>query len=402
MSKKAILFDLDGTLTDSGEGIMNAAALVLRHFDIEVPTREQLRVFVGPPLADTFVKFGIAPADTAEGIEVFREYYMEKGIYENFPYPGIRELLESLKSAGHSLYVATSKPEYMAVQVLEHFDLAQYFDLICGATPDESRVEKSQIIDYLLTQTGDIDSVVMVGDTTFDILGAAAHGISAIGVAWGYGAVQDLQRAGAAAIAHTPGELLELLQKEGTPVVYHVSPTSGLTVLKPHLSSHGREYVYAVENLIPGLLFGASHDDFDFLVCQNEEGITSLYECYPGALQRVYQGHQCSVYELPDVGFQRGMTTWSAELVCKSEVPVLAETVVSDLYAYLLEAAQEGKLSLHRYSDAPEYKKRISEHIVDRLIRFDALDHLETDPRFQRYYRGLIEALRNIMDGHLL
>lgn len=213
MSKKSILFDLDGTLTDSGEGIMNAATLALKHFGLEVPSRDEMRVFVGPPLKDTFIKFGMDPKDTDEGIEVFREYYTDKGIFENFPYPGIRELLRDLKAAGHQLYVATSKPEYMAERVLNHFDLAQYFDLICGATPDESRVEKSEVIDYLLAQAGNVNQTIMVGDTTFDVIGAAAHGIPAIGVAWGYGKVADMIDAGATAIAHTAQELFELLQK---------------------------------------------------------------------------------------------------------------------------------------------------------------------------------------------
>lgn len=213
MSKKSILFDLDGTLTDSGEGIMNAATLALKHFGLNVPDREQMRVFVGPPLKDTFIRFGMDPKDTDEGIEVFREYYTDKGIFENFPYPGIQQLLGDLKAAGHKLYVATSKPEYMANRVLEHFDLAQYFDLICGATPDESRVEKSEVIEYLLAQAEDVHQTVMVGDTTFDVIGAAAHGIPAIGVAWGYGKVSDMVKAGAAAIANNTQELFELLQK---------------------------------------------------------------------------------------------------------------------------------------------------------------------------------------------
>lgn len=213
MWKKTILFDLDGTLTDSGEGIMNAATIALEHFGLNVPDRAGMRVFVGPPLRDTFIKFGMAPEDTDEGIEVFRVYYNDKGIFENFPYPGIRELLQDLKAAGHRLYVATSKPEYMAKRVLDHFDLSQYFDLICGATVDESRVEKSEVIDYLLSQTGQRDQTIMVGDTTFDVVGAAAHGIPAIGVAWGYGNADDMKQAGAVAIAETPAELFDLLQK---------------------------------------------------------------------------------------------------------------------------------------------------------------------------------------------
>lgn len=213
MSKKAILFDLDGTLTDSGEGIINSATLALNHFGIPVPDRQAMRVFVGPPLRDTFLKFGIREEDIEEAIQVFRSRYTTIGKFENFPYPGIPELLRSLKEAGHSLYVATSKPEVMAVEIMEKFELSAYFDLICGALLDQSRDSKAAVIAYLLEQIGGVERAVMVGDTAFDVIGAAAHGIPTIGVSWGYGKVEDMEKAGAAAIANSPQELFELLQK---------------------------------------------------------------------------------------------------------------------------------------------------------------------------------------------
>ena len=211
---KSILFDLDGTLTDSGEGIMNCAELALRHFGLPVPAREQMRVFVGPPLDETFLKFGVLPDQTDEAIRVFRSRYTTVGKFENFPYPGIELLLAKLRDLGHKLYIATSKPENMAKEVLEHFGLAKYFDLICGATLDGSRSKKADIITYLLAQTGSTTAPIMVGDTAHDILGAKAHGIPAIGVAWGYGNVQDMTEAGAIAIAESTEALLELLDKE--------------------------------------------------------------------------------------------------------------------------------------------------------------------------------------------
>lgn len=210
---KTILFDLDGTLTDSGEGIMNCAKLALEHYGIEVPDRESLRVFVGPPLHDTFVKFGVPPQEADHAIEIYRSRYIPIGKFENYPYPGIRELLEKLKADGHRLYVATSKPEGMSKEILEHFDLAQYFEIICGASTDRSRSTKDMVIAYLLEQTGKDLEAVMVGDTAFDVLGAKAHGIPTIGVSWGYGLVDDMEQAGAAAIAHTTEELYTLLTK---------------------------------------------------------------------------------------------------------------------------------------------------------------------------------------------
>lgn len=213
MSYKAILFDLDGTLTDSGEGIMNAITLALEHFGLDIPSREQMRRFVGPPLWDSFATSGMRAEDIDEGIRVFRAYYAVKGIFENTPYAGIKELLSDLKAMGYRIYVATSKPEFSALQVLEHFELGQYFDLICGASTDESRSSKADVIAYLSEKVGGLSQAVMVGDTVYDVLGAATHGIPTIGVAWGYGNADDMKQAGAIAIANTPAELLQLLQQ---------------------------------------------------------------------------------------------------------------------------------------------------------------------------------------------
>ena len=207
MNKKAIFFDLDGTLTDSGEGIINCATLALEHFGLPVPSREEMRVFVGPPLDQTMIAFGV-PADRAqEAVDVFRSRYLVVGKFENSPYPGIHQLLETLKSQGHRLFVATSKPETTAVEILHKFDLAQYFEVICGATMDGSRVHKADVIAYLLGQIGTPENILMVGDTAFDVTGAAAHGIKTIGVSWGYGEVADMEQAGAIAIADTMEQL---------------------------------------------------------------------------------------------------------------------------------------------------------------------------------------------------
>lgn len=184
-------------------------------------------------------------------------------------------------------------------------------------------------------------------------------------------------------------------------MIFHVSATPGLNVLKPHVSTHGKAWVYAIENLVTGLLFGIRHDDFDFII-SDENGKPVVYECYPNAFERVYLGKSCSVYELDDRDFIRGMTSWTPELVSDHEVPVLNEIFIEDIYTRLLSEESRGNLVLHRYREDGAYKKRISEHIVDRLIRFDAFKHLETDERFQKYYKNLIEALQGIMDGHLL
>ena len=208
---KYYFFDLDGTLTDSGEGIINCVIYALERFGLPVPERESLRYFVGPPLHESFVKQGV-PADRAEeAVAVYRERYVPTGMFENTPYPGVRELLEQLKAEGYTLYVASSKPEWMCVEILEHFDLAKYFAQICGATMDTARTNKEAVIKYLIQENGKTDKMIMVGDTKFDVLGAKAHGIPCIGVSWGYGTVADMQEAGAAAIAYTMDELYQIL-----------------------------------------------------------------------------------------------------------------------------------------------------------------------------------------------
>lgn len=211
MPYSTILFDLDGTLTDSGEGIINCAALALEHFGIPVPNRQTLRAFVGPPLHHMFVKFGV-PADKAdEAVAVYRSRYHTVGKFENHPYPGIRQLLCELKDRGCKLLIATSKPEALSVEILQKFELAQYFDRICGATLDASRITKSQVLSYLLESCSTDAHTVMVGDTAFDVIGAAEHGIPSIGVAWGYGSKEEMLQAGAIAVAETMQQLLSLL-----------------------------------------------------------------------------------------------------------------------------------------------------------------------------------------------
>lgn len=211
--EKKILFDLDGTLTDSGEGIFNCVKLALHHFGLPIPDAEELRTFVGPPLVDSFVRHGVPADRTDEAMAVYRGRYTTVGKFENTPYPGIRELLEALTERGYVLFVATSKPEDMSIEILEHFDLAKYFRQICGASLDASRSSKEAVIAYLLEHNGRDGKMIMVGDTKFDVLGAKAHGIPAVGVTWGYGKREQMCQAGAAAIVDTPAQLLKILEQ---------------------------------------------------------------------------------------------------------------------------------------------------------------------------------------------
>ena len=210
---RSILFDLDGTLTDSGKGIMNCAIYTLEYYGLPIPSIEELRTIVGPPLHESFVRFGVPESEAENAVAKYRERYVPIGAYENTPYPGIRELLERLKAEGHRLYVATSKPEGMSVDILKHFDLDRYFTRICGASMDTSRSTKDAVIAYLLTECGAQENAIMVGDTAFDVLGAKEHGIPTIGVSWGYGTVESMKQAGAAAIVNTMEALYQELTK---------------------------------------------------------------------------------------------------------------------------------------------------------------------------------------------
>ena len=210
---KAILFDLDGTLTDSGEGIINCVKLALNHYGIKVDNEESLRVFIGPPLQKTFVEFGIPKEEVDNAIKIYRDRYIPIGKFENRPYDGIRELLVKLRDSGCKLYVATSKPEETALEILDHFDMTKYFDIICGASFDVSRHSKDKVIEHLLERIGEKIDAVMVGDTAFDVLGAKSNGIPTIGVSWGFGKVAAMVEAGAIGIANTMDELYDLLTK---------------------------------------------------------------------------------------------------------------------------------------------------------------------------------------------
>lgn len=207
---KTILFDLDGTLTDSGEGILHCAELTLQHYGLPIPPRYEMRSMVGPPLRDSFLRFGIPAEELDNAVSYYREHYLAVGQFENSPYPGIPELLEKLQKQGNSLYIATSKPENMAENILQYFDLKKYFSMICGAVPG-GRSTKEEVIAHLLSCLKQKDDLIMVGDTIYDVKGAAFHNIPCIAVAWGYGVVEDMAAAGAQ-IVHCIDQLYELVQ----------------------------------------------------------------------------------------------------------------------------------------------------------------------------------------------
>ncbi len=185
-------------------------------------------------------------------------------------------------------------------------------------------------------------------------------------------------------------------------MLYHVSPTAGLTVLEPRASTHGKAWVYATPYLVTGLLFGTRQDDFDLRISTLDDGRTEVCECYPGAFQRVYQGKGCTVYQVSEDGFLQGQTSWSAEWVCPAPVQVKASETVADIHQRLMQEVEQGHMVLRPWAEDAAYKAMITRHVVDRLIRFGALDAIREDPIRGPHFARLTAALEQVMDGTLL
>ncbi len=209
-----VLFDLDGTLTDPGVGITKSVEYALNRYGITVPDRAVLYPFIGPPLIDSFMKYyGFSKEQAVEAIEVYREYFRVKGLYENEVYPGVTELLKALKEAGKTLLIASSKPEGFVLTILKHFDLLPYFDFVGGASMDETRSKKDDVVRYVLKEANVTDptTAILVGDRKFDVHGAHAFGLDALAVTYGYGTVEELTEAAPEYLASSPEEVKRIL-----------------------------------------------------------------------------------------------------------------------------------------------------------------------------------------------
>lgn len=216
MKDTIAVFDLDGTITDSCPGILNAIRYALRKRGMEEPAEEVLRTFIGPPLLQQFREvFGLTEEEGAAMVAAYREYYGKKGIFENRVYDGVEEMLKKLRKEGVKILMATSKPEKYAVQIGRHFGFDKYFDFIGGACMDGSRTVKQEVIEYVLHTCGisarDRQKTVMVGDRRHDMEGAEAAGLHKIGVLYGYGSQNELENAGAEILAQTPAEVAEYI-----------------------------------------------------------------------------------------------------------------------------------------------------------------------------------------------
>ena len=206
-----VLFDLDGTLTDAAPGIVNGMRIVFDHFNVEQPDDATMRTHLGPPLAVTWREhYNFSDEQITEALAVYREYYHDVGMFENEVFDGIPELLQALNDDGITLATATSKPDFSATRIIEHFGLRDYFAFIGAANLEGTRDSKALVVGHTLEQlqaSANTHRIMMVGDRHHDVHGAREHGIDTIGVLWGYGDVEELTTAGAVTIVDSPDEL---------------------------------------------------------------------------------------------------------------------------------------------------------------------------------------------------
>jgi len=209
-----ILFDLDGTIVDSAPGITSTLAYTFETLGLPIPTPSELMKYVGPPLLDSFRDYAhFTPEQSAEALATYREKYLNVGAYDATQFPGVGVVLKAIHESALPMSLATSKPELPATLILEHFNLATYFDIITGASEDEVRSAKSDVVAEALLRLkamgADVSRPVLVGDREHDVIGAAANDVPTIFVEWGYGSVAE--QAGAVAVVSTPEELKALL-----------------------------------------------------------------------------------------------------------------------------------------------------------------------------------------------
>jgi phosphoglycolate phosphatase len=208
-----VLLDLDGTLSDSSLGIGRSLQHAFSVCGYEPPTDEQVRSVIGPPFETSFPTLGVPVDDIERVVHAYRDRYEDIGLFENTLYPGVAEMLDELAAAGHTLSIATAKPEVTAMRIVEHFGFTDYFAVQAGATIEvgTGRRTKAEVIEYALIRLqlgpSDLPRVVMVGDRDHDVEGAQLNGIDCIGVTWGFGSSDELHSAGAAVLVDTPGEV---------------------------------------------------------------------------------------------------------------------------------------------------------------------------------------------------
>lgn len=210
---KVILFDLDGTLTESGEGITKSVQYALEAIGKPEEDLKKLECFIGPPLVDSFMAYaGLSIEEARHAVEIYRERYTVTGIFENHLYPGVQNMLNILRKKGYILAVASSKPEAFVKRILDYFQLTECFDEIVGAEMHGSRNTKSEVIEEALIRlemTNKRDQVIMVGDKEHDVIGARESGLKCVAVSYGYGSVEELEASRPLKIAHSTKDVTD-------------------------------------------------------------------------------------------------------------------------------------------------------------------------------------------------
>ena len=198
MAWQYLFFDLDGTITDSAPGITNSIIYARKKWGLEPGTNADYLKFIGPPMPQSYEEFwGFSHEDAVRFLEDYREYFADRGLFENDVYPGILPLLRDLKTAGKTLYIATTKPTGFSERIAEHFGFAEYFDMISGSDLKRTNTKFAVIEAARARFDVDMTRAVMIGDRAHDVEGAHEHGIPCIGVSWGFGSRDELEAAGA-------------------------------------------------------------------------------------------------------------------------------------------------------------------------------------------------------------
>ena len=385
----AVVFDLDGTLTDSQEGIINSTKYALEKLNVPVPEHAVLRKFLGPPLVASFQQYcGLTEEEAVKATELYRERYMPIGCYENSVYPGIRAMLQQLKAEGAKLYIATAKPEQLSIKILKHYGLFHYFDAIAGALPGTKYPTKDEIIGRAL-KGASYRKAVMVGDRGSDLTGAQKFGIDSIAAGYGYGTEEELRGVSPTHFAQSTAELSEiLLGRVATAKGYFISMEGldgcGKTTQINAVEAFLREMGYDVRRTRePGGCM-ISEKIRDLLLDVANTGMSDICEALLYAASRAQHVHQvikpaiaagqivlCDRFVDSSVAFQGGARELGVELIQQINAPAVGDCFPNTTIYLRLDH----ETALHR---------RESASVLDRIESEKASFHARVEAAYEK------------------
>jgi len=401
MRYDAVLFDLDGTLTESEPGIVSSIRYAIERLGLPSPEDWQLRALIGPPLMEGLMKLGLEEAVAQEGVRLYRERFSVAGWCDNSVYTGIPALLRSLKAQGVYIALATAKPERFARMIVEHFGIARYFDKVCGVRMDQMHADKAELIAAALPP--DVNRAAMVGDRMYDMRGAKAAGVDAIGVLYGYGDREELAHAGADHIAQTVGDLTEYLLDDkplvpGAFITMEGMDGSGKTTQINMLAKWLRQCGYDVEVTREPGGCPISEQIRQIVLAAEENGLTDTAEMLLFAAARAQHVNDrilpalaagklvlCDRFEDSSVAFQGAGRGLGEELVHAVNKPAKHGlepdiTVLLALSPELSVARRQGRGALDRIErQEAEFHQRVHEAYIrlarafpERFLQIDA------------------------------